>query len=152
MFYFFDKNKSNYFQDELNCFNEINNYRKQMGVDKLKWDITLTSAARIHLDDMIRNSFVAHEGSDGAQSWNRIAASGISGQASRVSVYSEIIALNAETAIDAVNIWKASVAGHHEALYTKKHISAGFAVGRNLLNEKIWIVNFAGDDTLDIIP
>ena len=151
MFYFFDTSGPNYFSDELDCFHAINAYRVQRSVPKVKWDITLTTASRLHLNDLCTGGGNAHVGSDGKNSDSRIMACGCAGWASKVSYISEIIAWGQENGTAAVETWKLSVQGHHEALYTKRHIAVGIAVGVGPGDQKIWVVTFAGDYTLDSI-
>lgn len=142
---------SNFFADELDCFNQINEYRVTMGAPKLKWDGTLTTAAATHAQDIAETLAVDHQGSDGAQSWHRIMASGVTGWCEQISAYGEIIALNCDTAAEAIATWKLSQQGHHEALYTKRHIACGIAVRVDTIGQKLWVVTFAGDYTLDTI-
>ena len=151
MFYFYDTSDTNYFENELVCFEAINSYRATKSVPKLKWDITLTTAARLHLNDLCTGAPLGHTGSDGKDSNSRIMACGCAGWSSKVSYISEIIAIGPEDGIAAVEAWKLSTAGHHEALYTKRHIAVGLAVGIGPGDQKIWVVTFAGDFTLDDI-
>jgi uncharacterized protein YkwD len=152
MFYPFQKGQ-NYFADELDCFNQINEYRVAMGAPKLKWDGNLNTPAATHADDMILFGPVGgHEGSDYSQSAHRLMASGVTGWCKKISTYGEIIAINCNTAAQAIVVWKASLMGHHEALYTKRHIACGIAVRSSAATGKIWVVTLAGDHTFDIIP
>lgn len=145
------KRGENFFSEALDCFNLINEYRVTRGAPKLKWDGTLTTAAATHAQDIATTLAVDHEGSDGAQSWNRIMASGVSGWCEQVSTYGEIIAIGQETAAEAIASWKLSTQGHHEALYTKRHIACGIATSVDTVGNKVWVVTFAGDYTLDTI-
>ena len=103
------------------------------------------------MNDLCTGAANAHVGSDGKNSDSRIMACGCAGWASKVSYISEIIAWGAPDGTAAVEIWKLSTDGHHEALYTKRHIAIGVAVGVGPGNQKIWVVTFAGDYTLDSI-
>ena len=151
MFYPFEKG-NNFFSDELDCFNQINEYRVIKGSPKLKWDGTLTTAAATHAQDLVSTMASGHEGSDNSQSWHRIMASGVTGWCKLVSAYGEIVALNCDNALEAIQAWKLSVAGHHQALYSKRHIACGIAVRNSEATGKVWVVTFAGDYTLDTIP
>lgn len=151
MLYPFNPGGENFFAMELECFNLINEYRVTMGAPKLKWDGTLTTAAAMHAQDLATTLAVGHEGSDGAQSWHRIMASGVTGWCKQVSTYAEIIAIGQETAAEAIASWKLSTQGHHEALYTKRHIACGIATSVDTVGNKVWVVTFAGDYTLDKI-
>lgn len=150
MFYPFEKG-NNFFSDELDCFNQINEYRVEQAAPKLKWDGTLTTAAATHAQDLIDTMASGHQGSDNSQSWHRIMASGVTGWCKQVSTYGEIVALNCDTAAEAIVAWKLSTMGHHEALYSKRHIACGIAVRNSEATGKVWVVTFAGDYTLDTI-
>ena len=141
----------NFFSDALDCFNLINEYRVTMGAPKLKWDGTLTTAAATHARDIATSLAVGHGGSDGAQSWHRIMACGVSGWCQQVSTYGEIIEIGSDDAAGAIITWKLSQQGHHEALYTKRHIACGIATAVDTVGNKVWVVTFAGDYTLDTI-
>lgn len=151
MLYPFRQGVPNFLALELDCFNLINEYRVIRGAPKLKWDGTLTTAAATHAQDIATTLAVGHEGSDGAQSWNRIMASGVSGWCEQISTYGEIIAIGQETAAEAIASWKLSTQGHHEALYTKRHVACGIATSVDTVGNKVWVVTFAGDYTLDTI-
>jgi uncharacterized protein YkwD len=51
---------------------ETNKYRRQHGCPALTVNAQLASAAQRHTDDMARNSFLSHTGSDGSSPWERI--------------------------------------------------------------------------------
>jgi uncharacterized protein YkwD len=51
---------------------ETNVYRSRAGCPALRLDTQLNSAAQRHSDDMARNNFFSHTGSDGSSPWDRI--------------------------------------------------------------------------------
>jgi len=66
-------------QDELlNLVNQARSAGRTCGstyyppVDSLKWSSTVESASRIHSDDMYRNNFFSHTGSDGSSVGDRL--------------------------------------------------------------------------------
>lgn len=59
--------------------------------------------------------------------------------------------MDSQTAAEAIVTWKLSQQGHHEALYSKRHIACGIATSVDTVGNRIWVVTFAGDYTLDTI-
>jgi len=51
---------------------ETNVYRNRAGCPALRLNAQLNSAAQRHSDDMARNNFFSHTGSDGSSPWDRI--------------------------------------------------------------------------------
>ncbi len=53
-----------------------NDFRKENGLDPLKWDPELADAAQKHSNDMGEQDFFSHTGKDGSQPWDRTKAAG----------------------------------------------------------------------------
>lgn len=51
--------------------------RRANGLSAIRQDAGLTAAAQRHADDMARNTFVSHTGSDGSRLVNRLAEQGV---------------------------------------------------------------------------
>jgi len=62
---------------ELRVLELTNRERANRGLPPLIWHENLASVARGHSLDMQRNNFMAHEGSDGSEPWDRIERGGI---------------------------------------------------------------------------
>lgn len=54
------------------ALSDMNNYRAQNSLPPVRWNDTLNTAATVHSDDMAGTDNVAHEGSDGSQSHQRV--------------------------------------------------------------------------------
>ena len=100
-----------------------NNERVRRGIPALQWSDTLGRAARAHSEDMARNGFMSHRGSNGSTFDQRIAQAGFNG-----GYLAENVASGQRTPEEVVNSWMNSP-GHRENIlnpvYT--HLGVGFA-------------------------
>lgn len=86
---------------------------------------TLDEAARIHAEDMARNSFLAHTGSDGSNPGERVSRAGFDWQ-----VVAENVAAGQTSADDIAATWLES-AGHCANLMDPKYSKTGIAYAVN---------------------
>lgn len=95
--------------------------KKMPAVEALALDTKLTEAAQIHADDMYRNQFFSHTGSDGSQ---------VSDRATRVGFFwnnvGENISEGYPTVASAFNGWKTS-SGHCKNMMSPDFRSMGAA-------------------------
>lgn len=78
----------------------VNAYRASNGKPKLAGDPRLAAAAQAHADDMARNNFFSHTGSDGSRPSERVTRAGYAW-----SAVAENLALNSTDCAAAVTQW-----------------------------------------------
>jgi uncharacterized protein YkwD len=96
--------------DEQQLIDLINVRRTAMGLNALRVDVTLVSAARRHSNDIGPRGLCQHNGTDGSSPWDRIAQAGYSGTG-----LGEVVACNYDTPLNTVDGWWASP-GHYGVL------------------------------------
>lgn len=139
---------SGYLQLEIETFNYINAYRVANGVAKLRFDYCLSTAGRIHINDLNDADAFSHYGSDGNAVGIHIAATGFSGGADVTFLGGENIA-GANSPFAAFEAWRTSTAGHNEAMLNPKFTACGIAVVGSLTQSwDYYITIFAGDADL----
>lgn len=105
--------------DTFTLVERINADRAQHGLSPLVAEVRLSAAAQGHSDDMARNDFVNHTGSDGRGYWQRVSATGYQGQ-----MIGEVITAGQDTPQDAFNAWLVS-GPHHAILLTPELTQLG---------------------------
>ena len=95
----------------------INNERTKAGLSPLRLYDTLSSVARAHSDDMLRNNFVRDTGSDGSTSLERIRQSGITD----MNYWNWFISANSDTPDQMVAAWMNSAA--HRNIILRENLS-----------------------------
>ena len=68
--------KANYSNNQLELLNLINKTRRQQGLKALTFSSNLTTAAQNHVQDLIDNNTLGHDGSDGSSVADRVLATG----------------------------------------------------------------------------
>ncbi|MEX1253326.1 MAG: flexitail domain-containing putative surface protein [Dehalococcoidia bacterium] len=130
----------------------LNEYRAQNGLAPVGVSPTLTQAAERHSDDMVVNNFFGqlgnpgfdpHTGSDGSSSLDRARDAGYPGD-----VVSENLAMDLESAPDALLGWKTSTAGHNENMLNPDWK----AVGISREEGGVWYWATSYGDVLDCPP
>lgn len=101
---------------------EVNAYRAENGLDPVVASPSLTRASERHVDDMVENDFIAHDGSDGSTPAQRATAAGYPSQST-----GENLAFDFETAVDVLLGWKSSQTGHNENMLNPGWKAIGLA-------------------------
>ena len=116
---------------ERRVFELTNVERAKHGVPPLQWDNKLGAAARAHSEDMARNNFMSHTGSNGSNLGERVTRAGFNW--SRVA---ENVAAGQQTPEAVINSWMNSP-GHRTNILdpTLTHLGVGFVSNR-------WTQNF----------
>ncbi len=111
----------------LELINDARSSARQCGdtsfaaASPLSWDTRLESAARSHSQDMVRNNFFDHSGSDGSRASARVTAAGYRWRAT-----GENIAAGQESVTEAVNAWLDSP-GHCRNVMNEKFTNMALA-------------------------
>lgn len=103
---------------------EINRYRVTRGLTPYEFSPELQKAAQRHADDMSKNNFLGHTGTDGSSFSQRAREAGFRGTSG-----GEIAAPVGDPA-EAVKLWKASPGHHAQMLSSHRYIGAATA-GKN---------------------
>lgn len=114
--------------EERRVFDLVNAERRARGESALVWDAELTRMARVHSENMARQSFFNHKGPDGQGLRERSRASGISG----FKALAENLAYNkgfADAASSAVTGWMHSE-GHRDNILNAEFTRSGIGVAR----------------------
>lgn len=116
-----------------------NDYRSTAGCPALVLDDRLTSAAQRHSDDMARNNFMAHTGSDGSSPWDRIEDTGY-----RYRLAAENVAAGYASPEEVVEGWMQS-AGHRANILDcdLREIGVGYGYNAASTYRHYWTQNFA---------
>ncbi|MEX0817213.1 MAG: PKD domain-containing protein [Gaiellales bacterium] len=101
---------------------EVNDYRAENGLEPVVASPTLTKASERHVDDMVENDFLGHDGSDGSTPAQRAADAGYPSQST-----GENLAFDFETAVDVLLGWKSSQTGHNENMLNPNWKVVGIA-------------------------
>jgi len=115
--------------DERKTFDLVNAERRARGESPLVWDAELTRMARIHSENMARQSFFNHKGPDGQGLRERSRASGISG----FKALAENLAYNkgfADVASATVVGWMHSE-GHRDNILNGEFTRSGIGIARS---------------------
>ena len=124
-----------------------NDFREENGLQPLKWDPELASAAQEHSDNMGEQDFFSHTGQDGFQPWDRTEAAGDDNTS-----IGENIAAGQATPEEVVQAWIDSP-GHRENMLNPNYEYLG--VGYHEENpdtgsvnyQYYWTQNFGGGGT-----
>jgi uncharacterized protein YkwD len=110
-------------QFELRVFELTNIERAKHGLRPLIWHETLAAAARIHSEDMMRNNFLGHTGSDGSTVRQRIERAGVT----NANSWSENCAAGQRSPEAVVQSWMNSP-GHRANILSENstHLGVGF--------------------------
>jgi len=111
---------------ERRVFELTNVERRKQGISALRWDNRLGAAARAHSEDMARNSFMSHTGSDGSSVGTRITRAGFTWRSA-----AENIAAGQRTPEAVISSWMRSP-GHRANILNQNltHLGVGFANNR----------------------
>ena len=107
-------------------FDIINEERAAHGVDPVALRADLVCAAELHCDDICPKQLCQHEGTDGSEVPDRLAACEV-----RWRAVGETISCGAPTARGAVDGWLASTQGHRETMLGEQYGSVGLAAANN---------------------
>jgi len=107
---------------EWRVFLLTNVERENRGIPPLQWSNLLGAAARAHTEDMVRNNFLSHTGSDRSNLGQRITRAGFTWREA-----AENIAEGQRTPEEVINSWMNSP-GHRANILnpTLTHIGVGF--------------------------
>ena len=111
---------------EWSVFQLTNVERENRGVPPLQWDNILGAAARAHTEDMVRNNFFSHTGSDHSNVGQRLTRAGFTW--SRVA---ENIADGQQSPEEVISTWMNSP-GHRANILDPAltHIGVGFTANK----------------------
>lgn len=117
--------------------NLTNVERAKAGCQPLLISSQLAAAAQRHSDDMAKNNFMDHTGSDGSSPWDRINATGY-----QFRTAAENIAMGYGTPEEVMNGWMGS-AGHRTNILNcaLREIGVGYATSSD--GTAYWTQNFA---------
>lgn len=116
----------------------INRQRSQAGLSSLTINSTLNQAAQIHSDDMARNNFFEHTGSDGSNAGQRMQRVGYIWRA-----WAENLAAGYTDAQAIIDAWMQSPGHRANILYADvSEIGVGIARNPNSEYQIYWTVNF----------
>ena len=121
-----DDETHSYNEFEWSVFELTNIERTKQGVAPLRWDDRLGSAARAHSEDMSKNNFMNHTGSDGSDPGQRIKRAGF-----EYSTWGENVAFGQQTPEEVVAAWMGSP-GHRSNILNSSytHLGVGFLNNR----------------------
>jgi len=109
----------------------VNAERAKENLDPLCYNEKLTAASENHVDDMIKNNFFSHTGSNGSQPWDRMEDEGYSwGNAA------ENIAYGQTSVKEVMNAWMNSPGHKANILSGNVHFGASY-------KGKYWVQKFA---------
>lgn len=114
--------------EERRVFDLVNAERRSRGESALMWDAELTRMARVHSENMARQSFFNHKGPDGQGLRERSRASGVYG----FKALAENLAYTkgfADMASSVVVGWMDS-AGHRDNILNEEFTRSGIGVAR----------------------
>jgi uncharacterized protein YkwD len=116
----------------------VNQERATNGLPALAFNVAIGNAARGHSDDMARNNFFSHTGSNGSNPGTRLTAAGYNW-----SFYAENIAAGYQTPADVVKGWMSSP-GHRANILARsaREIGAGYVERAGTAYGKYWTLNF----------
>ncbi len=100
---------------------QINAIRARVGLPALTRNATLDAAARAHANDMVKNNFFAHEGSDGSSSSQRVTRAGY-----RWCTVGENISVGYSSSSSSIESWRTSP-GHYRNIVSRKAKEYGLA-------------------------
>ena len=106
----------------------------------LRWNDRLEAAAAAHTQDMVKNNFFAHQGSDNSMPWNRTTRAGYAS-----STVGENIAAGQSSIAEAVQAWLDSEQGHCQAIMDADYTEIGAAMlegGASNTYSRYWTLDF----------
>jgi uncharacterized protein YkwD len=133
---------------EMLMWRTINNYRAAKGVPPLAYDPLVSKAAAIHVQDMIANNFLEHQGSDGSRPIDRMRRVGVQVQWASENISMEC-AKDPATAVKNIQAWMIAepyadgLYNHHWNILYKGYSRIGIAFG--VAKNGCWVMaqNFA---------
>jgi uncharacterized protein YkwD len=114
----------------------VNSERRQAGLSPLRLHSQLTAAAQEHSNDMARNNFMSHTGSDGSSPFDRIKRHGYNYRQA-----AENIAAGYSSAQDVMRGWMNS-SGHRRNILNPNYRDIGIGYARG--NQPYWTQTFGG--------
>lgn len=115
---------------ELDVIRLANQERTARGLPPLRYNGSLTEAARAHNQDMITHDFFGHTGSDGSDSWDRACAHGYTAYGWGECFVGENISVGYRTPAETVAGWMQSP-GHRDIILNPayREIGVGHTTG-----------------------
>ncbi|MCL1997337.1 MAG: CAP domain-containing protein [Turicibacter sp.] len=117
---------------ESRIFELVNIERAAAGIPLLVWNDDLARAARIHSEDMDRNNFTGHTGSDGSSLADRVARVGLGAAWNGLG---ENVARGQATPEAAMDSWLNSP-GHRENILNPSYTQFGAGRSGNATTQK----------------
>lgn len=116
----------------------VNDARVEEGLDPLVMDLRLALSAQAHSEDMTRNNFMSHTGSNGSSPGDRITEAGYP-----AASWSENVAAGQPTAEAVVNAWMNS-SGHRANILraASEHVGIGYDYEAGTTYGHYWTMNF----------
>ncbi|WP_323766767.1 CAP domain-containing protein [Marinovum sp.] len=108
---------------EQAALDTVNRLRRQSGRRALRWSPVLTAVAQAHADDMARNGFFSHSGSDGSSISDRVSRGGYGWCA-----VAENIAKGQRSLDEVMRSWQGSP-GHRRNMLSSNMTELGVARG-----------------------
>lgn len=120
----------------------VNVLRVGEGLEPLVLDLRLALSAQGHSEDMTRNDFMSHTGSDGSDPGDRITAAGYPWTS-----WSENVAAGQPTPEAVVSAWMNSE-GHRANILraASEHVGIGYDYGSGTTYGHYWTMNFGASD------
>jgi len=120
----------------------VNDLRVDDGLAPLVMDLRLALAAQGHSEDMTRNDFMSHTGSDGSSAGERITAAGYPWTS-----WSENVAAGQPTPEAVVSAWMNSP-GHRANILraASEHVGIGYDHAGDTTYGHYWTMNFGASD------
>jgi uncharacterized protein YkwD len=115
---------------ELEVVSLANQERTAHGLPPLRYNSSLTEAARAHNQDMITHNFFGHTGSDGSDAWDRACAHGYAAYGWGECFVGENISVGYKTPAETVAGWMQSQ-GHRDIILNPnfREIGVGHSTG-----------------------
>ncbi|TNF23310.1 MAG: CAP domain-containing protein [Rhodobacteraceae bacterium] len=101
----------------------VNRFRRRQGRQALRWSPVLAAVAQAHAEDMARNGFFSHSGSDGSDVGARVSRAGY-----RWCAVAENIARGQRSLAAVLEGWKGS-SGHRRNMLSRRMSEIGVARG-----------------------
>ena len=126
----------------------LNAVRGDHGLGPLRVDLRLVAAAGRHTTDMVTHDFMAHEGSDGSDTGDRVQDAGYDWR-----YFSENVAAGQMSAEWVVDSWMESP-GHRANILSERasHVGVGYAHRSSTRYGHYWTANFGASDELPRLP
>ncbi|MEL7237178.1 MAG: CAP domain-containing protein, partial [Chloroflexota bacterium] len=124
----------------------VNRERARAGLSPVTLCPQLTTAARVHVNDMIANDFFSHTGSDGSRSWDRIGRAGYQWRTTGENLAYEY---GTASATNIFNMWMGS-SGHRANILNSSVQHMGLYTGSVMegsWRKHYWVQTFGASNT-----